>query len=451
MPRRQERRDKLESRLASARRGKHGQTRGFTLCLQPADSEFLKDKWEYSYKFEPAPSQNDPIIRRIRQAIKELNGNSEYGVLMCNHNIRVVPSTVAPPIWPPHASDSEVKFYTFFQDEQEFPATAPVSVIPREGPLISDKIHVRQSGKWIPLKDWLVQLADESILSKRNASSIDYFWHKRNGRTFRLMDLPAELRLMVFERVIAPSGEVYPLNKVYKSGNEPSHYTAFDRENSHITLGIGYKEGGLNHMMYGREHPQENRKPVPPPNLVLLYVSKQIQAEALQAGWEGLKRCFVDHQIFTSVADSKIGVAQRFNILGRIQLNFTMKSWFKFFGLEVEPVLFRTESASLGRYLAALEDTCRLELRFRDPEDGYWGDPWKCGKTTCQTVMIDWVMTFAFEHIKHIKHVDLVGYIKKPQKLKWLSILAKERADTDYNFDHAAAIQAILATAADDL
>jgi hypothetical protein len=244
MPRRrEERRDKPAIRIDRALHGDHSQVRGFTLCLQPADADYLKDRWVYTCKFHAAPRQNDPVIDLIRDVIRdvitELNGNSEHGVLMCNHNFRVGASMTASPIWPPDLSEGDVKLYRFLQEMQEFPATAPVSIIPRERPLTADKIHVREGGKWIPVREWLIKTGDTSILSKRTASTVDYFWHKRNRKTFRLMDLPVELRLMIFERVIAPSGEVYPRNKAYKSWSS-SKVTKTELENGHVTLGTGY-------------------------------------------------------------------------------------------------------------------------------------------------------------------------------------------------------------------
>jgi hypothetical protein len=35
-------------------------------------------------------------------------------------------------------------------------------------------IRVRIDGKSVPVKEWLIRLADDSILKKRNASTIDY-------------------------------------------------------------------------------------------------------------------------------------------------------------------------------------------------------------------------------------------------------------------------------------
>jgi hypothetical protein len=39
-----------------------------------------------------------------------------------------------------------------------------------------------------------------------------------------------------------------------------------------------------------------------------------------------------------------------------------------------------------------------------------------------------------------ILRINLVGCIKKPQKEKWLGMLARQRKDADYEFDHKAAI-----------
>jgi hypothetical protein len=280
MPGYRDRRDKSKDRLADVPFGKHGSPRRFTLCIQPADSAYLKDRTDYTYRFRFARPQKDPVIRQIRDGIIKLKQDPDHGILMCNHNIQVFPSTESPVIWPlifTHGADgTDVKFYTFCQDPQEFPATVPVSIISREGPLSANVIHVRVGGKWVPVKEWLVQLADSSILGKRNTSPITFFWHKRNGKTFRLMDLPVELQLMIFERVIAPSDEVYPLNKAFLSTLDWAATTQTTQENLYITLGCGYSKEDMLSGCYGAvgSFALECREPIPPPNLNLMYVSK---------------------------------------------------------------------------------------------------------------------------------------------------------------------------------
>jgi hypothetical protein len=134
MPRHRERREKFKVRLSQLPYEKHGLPRAFTVRLQPADSTYLEDRIEYTYKFHPARPQQDLVLRQIRDAITKLNQDPDHGMLMCNHNIQVFPSTGSPPIWPPKfINNDDIKFYTFCQDMQEFPATVPVSVIPERG------------------------------------------------------------------------------------------------------------------------------------------------------------------------------------------------------------------------------------------------------------------------------------------------------------------------------
>ncbi|KAJ4377756.1 hypothetical protein N0V83_000586 [Neocucurbitaria cava] len=444
MPR-EERRVQLRSRLPRPW-DRNGGARQFTLFLQPADAAFLQDKSIYTYEFQPARPQKDPLIRLIRAVIEDLNAHPTHEILMCNNNIRVVPSTSAPPIWPPTPhTDNNIKFYTFFQDEEEFPVTVPISILPRLGRLTKDKVHVRENGKWIPIEEWLLQsLANKDLIKSRGVESVDYFWRRRSKKTFRLMDLPIEIRLMIFEHVISKDGEVYPRSKGARGYEDDENSTL------HVTFGYGYKTGRTDDGSYAASH---NIKAVAKPVLTLLYVSKQVKEEALRAGWEGLKRCFVQPYAFVAVADSRVGVAIRYNILGRIQLSFSSKDWFIFFGIYVCHVIYRTESQCRGHYLASLDRRTNLEIRFRDPEDGYDGDPWGhlFSRTTCQTVIVNWILTLAFQYVKHIRGLKIVGYVRKPQVDYWQDIFAKERANVPHFYDNEAALKSVLNIEADDL
>lgn len=40
-------------------------------------------------------------------------------------------------------------------------------------------------------------------------------------------------------------------------------------------------------------------------------------------------------------------------------------------------------------------------------------------------VLVDWIMLFAFEHLKHIPSVNLTGYVKTSTRQKWLGLLGK--------------------------
>ncbi|KAF3039088.1 hypothetical protein E8E11_007325 [Didymella keratinophila] len=161
---------------------------------------------------------------------------------MCNTNFRVFQTTDSPNIFPPSGFE-HTKLYTFTQDYEEFPATVLVSIIPPKGPLIAHKIHVRVSSGWIPIKTWLIELAKNSCaIWARSLELIDYYWHKRNRRTFNFAELPEDIRRIVLQYAMAPEGEIYALSSLTKTA--PFKWTS-DPEcsNDRIFMGTGYTGG----------------------------------------------------------------------------------------------------------------------------------------------------------------------------------------------------------------
>lgn len=227
-------------------------------------------------------------------------------------------------------------------------------------------------------------------------------------------------------------------------------------------MGIGY-DRGLNKLKlmrgeyskYVQHRTQEVYPKISLPNTNLLLVNKWIHQEALEAGWNGTVKCFTDSKNFTAVVDSEVGAAKHFNVLGRIDLSFTMREWLRFFGIKTDPNLSlrQKKHESFGPHLARLASTARLSIRFRDPDDGWADHPWgqAVQMTACQSVMIDWIMTFAFSHIKHIAFINLTGCIKKPQKQKWESLLERERTGVTHDFNQAAAVKSLLEIGVNDL
>lgn len=416
--------------------------RDFTMMLQRSD-QISEQEGEYTYTFQTVPQQTDPVIELIRSTIRRLNQHPEHGLRMCNNNIQVYATTSAPPIWPTtlHGSANGVKLYTFLQECKVPPATVPISVHLREDWLSSEQLRVRTKGQWIPLEQWLLGLADDEVLRRRSLESQTSFYYQRNGKHFRLMDLPVELRLMIFEYTIAPAGEVYPLY----INNGPI-------ADQRIILGVGYDPQSLPPFFGANRFSSvtiESRDIIPSPDTTILRVSKQCRDEGLRAGWEGVRRCFIDPYNFKWVAAGwNLGIAPRFNLLGRIELSFTNSDWFVYFGVVFKPHLHLNVPTAFGHPLTRLSSSTELNIRFRDPSDGWGKDPWAwvTMKTSCQTVMVDWIMALAFPEIKHFRIVKLTGYVKKPQKAKWESRLRRKCAEPADEFDHVAAVQDILAT-----
>ena len=342
--------------------------RDFTMMLQRSD-QISEQAGKYTYTFQTVPQQSDPVIKLIRSTIRRLNQHPEHGLRMCNNDIQVFATTSAPPIWPTtsHDSEIEIKLYTFLQECKIPPATVPISIDLREDWLSSEQLRVRTQGQWIPLEQWLLSLADDEVLRRRSLESQTSFYYQRNGKHFRLMDLPVELRLMIFEYMIAPAGEIYPLCL---------HKPSLDRQ---IVLGIGYDPNSpprLSGYLGLYTYTLESRDKIPPPDTTILRVSKQCRDEGLRAAWEGVRRYFVDPFNFEFVATELRFFAPRFlNVLGRFELSFTTSGWFEYFSVETEPHLHRNEAYFIP-CLGLLSSATELNIRFRDPSDGWLGHPW---------------------------------------------------------------------------
>ncbi|KAF2998482.1 hypothetical protein E8E13_002942 [Curvularia kusanoi] len=284
------------------------------------------------------------------------------------------------------------------------------------------------------------------------------------------MALPAEVRPAILEMVIAPDGELYPLSTAWKyedyhpdlfwGGREQiaNVYSLSERETAHVSMGFGYDSETVEYMFPescpGFPSSYELKKAAAP-NKQILCCSKQLCEEALQATWEGVTKCFIDPEIFRAVSDLRVGAMNRFNVLGRIELSFTNADWFYFFGIDAY-TLQQDDTASLHRYLTRPNAKTKLTVRFRDPLDGFYrGDPWHGGRrkvrsTGCQRILIDWILTFAFPYIVHMK-VNLTGFICKPQKETWTERLVCGRTGRCSDFNHDAAMKTILETPKENL
>ena len=103
------------------------------------------------------------------------------------------------------------------------------------------------------------------------------------------MELPTELRLKIFEYVIAPQGKIYPLSKIHQSDYREGA-SIENRKKGHVVMGTGYQSRSVGETFWlglaytAHHYPMEARKDVPPADTAHLYVKKQVHQEALQAG-----------------------------------------------------------------------------------------------------------------------------------------------------------------------
>jgi hypothetical protein len=126
---------------------------------------------------------------------------------------------------------------------------------------------------WKPLKKFLLEPPDR----ERNlidSESAQRTWWRLNGQHFPLMDLPAELRLEIYQQALG--GDIYP-------------HVGYIRGTSTRKVILGSLNENI--PLHGGDNADASR--LNPPNYALLRVSKEIHSDALKAGWEGTPKRFV--------------------------------------------------------------------------------------------------------------------------------------------------------------
>jgi hypothetical protein len=242
---------------------------------------------------------------------------------------------------------------------------------------------------------------------------------------FRLMDLAVEIRLYIFEQVLGGS-TIFP------------EAVPGPRFRSHITMG---KEA----------------------NYAIFLVSKQVRAEALRAGWEGTRKCFMCPWDCEEVMEIASWRPPPYNWIAKMELNLATSDWFVFFGIRISPDERHLEHENSEvcplQSIPTLRD---LQLTFRSPYDSGNSSPWYenavrsdilqyfiaplpgTDRTTladkvsqpCYRIIPDWVLTFAFPYIKHIPKIRLAGCIKTDVRKRWEQVLAEEYHRKEGERDH---------------
>lgn len=293
-------------------------SRRFTVMLYPPPPEtrnLLHN--EYKYKIEDCPTgypprQDDPILRVIIATIRELNTEN---MTFAAAGIRVRNLTNCPPIWPSTSRNSGTGInYASREQYQEFPITVPVSLTDRRGRLTGDEILVRTHGEWKPLRTWLLSLPNEGLLlsMKGGALRCQQRWWERNRKSFPFMKLPVELRLVILRHILG--SDIYP------------GVAQISPNSTRVTLGRGKDE---------LEEAGERGDNQKGPNYKIFQVSKQICAEALQAGWVGSSKHFDTSKWGFEAVVNCPNPPAGLNWLASIDLHFDVLNHFSFFRIKI--------------------------------------------------------------------------------------------------------------------
>jgi hypothetical protein len=386
---------------------------------------------------------NDDLIHMVIKAIREL---SKDHMLFAASGIWPHNLDETTPIWPGNAGRGR-KLYAFTQQFEEFPLATEICVARGTVTLTTDHILVRKKWKgrtacaepWTPLKSWLLQLPIPPQLTKgKDRRGIprtilaQQLWWAKTGKSFHLMSLPLELRLVILRFILGEN--IYPC-------------TYHNVDTHRIEVGLGYK---------GQQVPSQIEEPglaarPDAPNYAVFRLNKSLRQEALRAGFQGNRKHFSSEFNLAPVIHASVTCT--YNQLSRIYLHQTISEYFNLFGIYTRPVFRRSARVCDGSLLAGIAGLKHLELFFTSPYGAHREEnPWTAysrGMHPCQKTAVDCILTFAFPYIKDIPHVHLIGSVKSCTKFKWYYILGKEFEERkqDYRthgYDHAAEVEALL-------
>lgn len=291
-------------------------------------------------------------------------------------------------------------------------------------------VEILENGDWVEFSSWLSSsykgpaeelVGDPGFMAQQA-------WWKANGKFFDIINLPEEMGRLCFLEVLG--SRLYP--------------TLSNIQNPElIATHIGHGTS-LNH-----DHNHNNDLHTEKPsNLAIMRTSKLVLERVVQAFWEQARLCFArarDLQVFATNSANLVqpthftnpGVPlapNSINTLQRICLDFTVREYAHAFGLNVGwtnlvlPPIQTTRVLNLANIAPRLRD---LEIHFPSAKHAALGTLPNSSKfydvVPCQKTAIDRILTFAFNHIKHVRVIRLTGCIKNSTKAKWQARFAQFR------------------------
>ncbi|KAF2500931.1 hypothetical protein BU16DRAFT_185878 [Lophium mytilinum] len=294
-----------------------------------------------------------------------------------------------------------------------------------------NRLEVKIRRVWINFQEWVQTLHRDAeqyvgdVGFRKQAQ-----WWASNGKQFRVMELPKELRLAVFGQAIGM--DLFP--ETYSRATEESDETCV------ASLGHGYTppeewEGTV-----------RRGDIVDAPNFALLRVSKQVYEECKDAAFLG-RVSFADQRHADILPLLKAPEVPIPNVLTHIGLSLSLMEYIYFFGVRVQPWLDEgriTSPPPAQEFFCNVPTLQRLGIKFPSPMYGQFTDPWcidRCEKNYrgpegelpmgCHNTVVDWIMIFATQYVGHIPKVYLEGYVKNSIQAKWRGIFDSQNSGTE--------------------
>ena len=278
-------------------------------------------------------------------------------------------------------------------------------------PLPSD-LEVGIPGHWMSLENWLSKKLSSL---QRSRSEQQKLW-STDRDTFRLLDLPYEIRALIYEYITGPY--VWP--------------RLADRGQSLEIFGQSMWQYSQGHQYMC--NPGGHR----PPNLSnIQFVSKQIRTEFHKIAMTSTTPHFLHSSTLVDVVPFLHG-----NWLHRISLGFPNYFYFYFLGFDSDRRMRHSSQAPI-QILRKIPTLTHLDLHFQvsryanTPHENHIHstshDPWnlwahnRTNEISCQKVLLDWFFTIALETLRGIRFVTMSGHVKYSTRAKWEAIFDDER------------------------
>lgn len=366
---------------------------------------------------------NDIIIGAISPLLKAWDVTATFEACESPMTARAVTSSV--PILT--NNETEPKLYTISQ-QGSVGHTMPLKLAFTKslGKGWRKQVLIRLSGEWHEFKPWLDNLPRARLpdwqLNLCSVGSHGYDrqakWWRMNGGTFRITELPAEIRIEIYKLYIGHGSKLF-----HKDRLERHKFVAL--YGSHTTL---------SERPYYCICPLEHDicTGISTDTFVNLFlVCKSLYKDARIVVWENTWLSFYDGSDLGGFGLRTVpGVRERtflprlvntlgLSVLRKLEL-FLQREMLEYFFIN-----FRIDSTATGAsILSAPSILSGLEqLNLVLPYN----------RVRCQQLWVDWILTCAFHYIKHFPKVSLAGYIKRSTREIWeANFAAKEILKTQF-------------------
>lgn len=282
--------------------------------------------------------------------------------------------------------------------------------------LSSKTVQVRDGDTWLPLGDYLSQLpaVKEYWAGPGSSQWRQVLAWNTNGQTFPLMDLPGEIRNMIYDYSASfcyPYEFEHGFNYMAAAGTDGLLYRDYGRAGTHLQAEL-----------FGRGRVLNGAGPV----LALLLTSKRVHAEFAARLFRNMDFRFQAapplHRFLKPLPPSRS--------LAKVTLQMTTWNFIKFFGIRLDAAAPRpwpdAPDAEALRGLRLRE----LELRLGHREDFAAGADFRLDAALapcCHRVLVGLILWAAKDFVRDVPVVTVEGCVPAKAKAAFLQLLRDEK------------------------